>query len=151
MKIIKIDGFKGLLTAAFIIAGLFAGFVISPGIVMMYLWNKYLVTLASFPIINEFQGVLLWGIIALSYIILSKGKYAVSFKQAPMISDPEMNMIIKNAKIYSKMKKLNNEISKSDRFTKVDNVISINDKKDLSNNINNSSNIDKEESVTSSK
>lgn len=123
MKIIKIDGFKGLVTALFIVACLFAGFVIFPGIVMMYLWNKYLVNLAQFPILDVFQGVLLWGIIAISYIIITKGKCAVSFKQAPELSDPEMNMIIKNAKIYSQMKKINNNMSKSDKFDKTTNNV----------------------------
>ena len=127
MKIIKIDGFRGLLTALFIVSCLFAGFAIFPGVVAMYLWNRYLVTLASFPVLNIFQGVLLWGIIALSYLIITKGKCSVSFKQAPSISDPEMNMIIKNAKIYSQMKKINNEISKSDRFDRgKNNVVPIN-------------------------
>ena len=126
MKIIKIDGFKGLITALFMIACLFAGFVISPGVVMMYLWNKYLVNLAQFPMLDVFQGVLLWGIISVSYIIITKGRCAVSFKQAPELSDPEMNMIIKNAKIYSQMKKINNNISKSDKFDKTsDNVLPI--------------------------
>lgn len=126
MKIIKIDGFRGLLTAVFIVACLFSGFVISPGVVAMYLWNKYLVTLASFPVLNIFQGVLLWGIIVVSYLIITKGRCAVSFKQAPELSDPEMNMIIKNAKIYSQMKKLNNQVSKSDSFSKIDNIVPIN-------------------------
>ena len=73
-----------------------------------------------------FQGVLLWGIISVSYIIITKGRCAVSFKQAPELSDPEMNMIIKNAKIYSQMKKINNNISKSDKFDKTsDNVLPI--------------------------
>lgn len=72
MKIVKIDGFRGIITALFIGACLFAGFVLFPGYVSMYLWNKYFVGLLSFPVINHIQGVLLWGILAVSYCILSK-------------------------------------------------------------------------------
>ena len=49
MKVIKIDGIKGLFTAVFMGMCLFAGFVISPGYAAMYLWNKYLVTGYMFP------------------------------------------------------------------------------------------------------
>ena len=153
MKIIKIDGFRGLLTVVFIVSCVFAGFVIFPGIVAMHLWNKYLVTLALFPVLNTFQGVLLWGIIAVSYFIITKGKCAVSFKQAPMISDPEMNMIIRNAKIYSQMRKINNEVTKSDKFDKnsSNNVVPIN-KKELSEIESDISSVDKkEESVSNIK
>ena len=43
MKVVKIDGFKGIFAAVFIGVCLFAGFVIFPGMVAMHLWNKYLV------------------------------------------------------------------------------------------------------------
>ncbi len=76
MKIIQIDGFKGLITAAFIGICLFAGFVVFPGMVSMHLWNKYLVNLFMFPVLDVFQGVLLWGIIAITYCILSKKRFS---------------------------------------------------------------------------
>lgn len=116
MKIIQIDGIRGLLTAVFIGMCLFAGFVLFPGLVAMHYWNKYLVTLYMFPALNLFQGVLLWGIVAISYFIVSKKGLAVSFKNSPELSDEELDMILKRAKIGSQMKMMNRIISKSDKF-----------------------------------
>jgi hypothetical protein len=118
MKIIQIDGIRGLITAAFIGVCLFAGFVAFPGLVAMHLWNKYLVNLYMFPVLNLFQGVLLWGMCAISYCIITKNKFAVSFKNTPELSEDELNSIIKNAKINSHMQMMNKIVSQSDKFTK---------------------------------
>ena len=98
MKIIQIDGIRGLVTALFIGVCLFAGFVVFPGLVAMHYWNKYLVNLFMFPMLNLFQGVLLWAIVAISYFILSKKGLAVSFKNTPELSDEELDMILKKSK-----------------------------------------------------
>ena len=122
MKIIKINGFKGMITALFIVVCLFAGFVIFPGYVAMTLWNKYLVTLMQFPALSIFQGILLWSIAFLCYMILNKDGFAVSFKESHQLSNAELDMIMKNARIYSNMKKINKIISQSDKFEKHNNV-----------------------------
>lgn len=116
MKIIQIDGIRGLVTALFIGVCLFAGFVVFPGLVAMHYWNKYLVNLFMFPVLNLFQGVLLWAIVAISYFILSKKGLAVSFKNTPELSDEELDMILKKSKVSSQMKMMNKIISKSDKF-----------------------------------
>ena len=115
MKIIQIDGIKGLITAVFMGVCLFAGFVMFPGLTAMYFWNRYLVNLYMFPELSLFQGVLLWGMIAVSYAILSKNGFAVSFKNTPELSDEELDSIIKSAKITSKMRMMNKIISKADK------------------------------------
>ena len=119
MKIVQIDGFKGLVSAVFIGLCLFAGFVISPGYVAMSLWNKYLVTSYMFPSLNLLQGVLLWAIVVILYCILTKGSFAVSFKSTPEISDEELDSIIKSAKISSQIRMLNNKFSQKDKFEKI--------------------------------
>ncbi len=103
MKIIQIDGIKGLISAVFIGACLFAGFVIFPGYAAMYLWNKYLAAGYMFPALNLFQGALLWSIVVISYCILSKSGLAVSFRETPELSQEELDKILKNAKFYSGM------------------------------------------------
>lgn len=117
MKIVQIDGFRGLISIVFIGACLFAGFVISPGYVAMALWNRYLVSSYMFPQLNLLQGILLWSIVVISYCILTKGAFAVSFKSTPELSDDEIDSIIKSAKISTKMRMLNKAISKNDKFT----------------------------------
>ena len=116
MKIIQIEGFKGLVSAVFIGACLIAGFVISPGYAAMTLWNKYLVSSYMFPQLNLLQGILLWAIVVITYCILTKGGFAVSLKNTPELSDEELDSIIKTAKISTQMKMLNRNISKTDRF-----------------------------------
>lgn len=116
MKIVQIDGFKGLITALFICAGLFAGFVLSPGYLAMHLWNKYLVNLLMFPQLNLLQGVLLWAIVAISYCILCKKGFAVSFKNSPDLSDAELDSIIQQAKSNSKIQMMNKVINKTDKL-----------------------------------
>ena len=126
MKIVQINGFRGLITIAFIGICLFAGFVVFPGLISMHLWNKYLVTLASFPVIDLFQGVLLWGIIAVSYFILTKGSASVSFKHVNDFNNSDIDNIIKRAKIQSQIRKINMEIQKTDKFEKNKDLSEIN-------------------------
>jgi len=103
MKILKIEGFRGMVTMAFAGVCLFAGFVIFPGYVAMILWNKILTSMFAFPLINIFQGVLLWGIAIVSYCIVFKNGFAVSFLTNPSeLSDAELNMIMENARMYSR-------------------------------------------------
>lgn len=116
MKIVQIDGVKGVITAVFMGACLFSGFVLCPGYAAMSLWNKYLVNLYMFPTLNLFQGVLLWGIAVITYCILSKKGFAISFKNTPELSDAELNSIIQRAKIDSRMRMMNTMISKTDKF-----------------------------------
>ena len=135
MKIIQIDGIKGLITAAFIGVCLFAGFVLFPGQVAMTLWYKYLVSSFMFPALDLMQGVLLWGIVAISYCIVSKKGLAVSFKNTPEISDEELDAIIKSAKISSQFKMMNKKMAKFDKFemsNKDTNINSVKEEKENS-------------------
>jgi len=116
MKIIQIDGIKGLITVAFVALGLFSGFIVSPGFVAMYLWNKYLAAAYLLPQINLFQGILLWAIAVIVYFILTKDGFAVSFGSTKELSDEELNAIIQKARMSSHMRMMNNIMSKSDMF-----------------------------------
>lgn len=122
MKIFQINGFRGLIATALIICCLFAGFVLFPGVVAAHLWNKYFVNLLSFPVIDTFQGVLLWLITAISYYIISNGKLPVSFETPENLSDAELNMIMKKARISADLRKINKIIEQSDSFQKSKNI-----------------------------
>lgn len=128
MKIVQIDGIRGLITAVFIGVCLFAGFVVFPGMVAMHLWNKYLVNLYMFPVLNILQGVLLWGIVAITYLILTKNEMPISFKETKGLSDSELDMIIKQARIQSQIRRVNKMINKSDIFEKTNNQTMPSDK-----------------------
>lgn len=118
MKIIQIEGIKGLLTATYMLICLFAGFIMFPGMVAMNLWNKYLATTYMFPVLNLLQGILLWLIISITFCILTKNTFSISYKTTKPLSDAELDMILQKAKIHSQMKQLNTIISKSDKFEK---------------------------------
>ena len=117
MKIIQINGFRGMLMAGFIVACLISGFVACPGIVAMRLWNHFLVPY-GLPVLDAFQGVLLWAIIAISYYILTRGYMPVSFANPDKISEAELDMIMKKAKIRSDLRKMNAKVMSMDRFEK---------------------------------
>ena len=64
-RVITINGFRGALVAIFIVLGLIAGFIISPGWVCMQLWNNYIASSVAVSMMNIYQGIMLWAIIAL--------------------------------------------------------------------------------------
>ncbi len=112
MKIVQINGFRGVITAVFMCMCIFAGFVVFPGQVAMFLWNKYLASAYMLPVLNVFQGVLIWGMIAVTYAILAKKDFAVSFKETKNLSDAEFDMLMRNAQ-KSKFRALNNIMRRS--------------------------------------
>ena len=67
-KVITINGIRGIFAAIFIVLGLIAGFIISPGWVCMKLWN--LCFQDVFKVMNIYEGIMLWAIIALSLYAL---------------------------------------------------------------------------------
>ncbi len=132
MKIIKIDGIRGIFTAAFCVVCGFAGFVIFPGQVIAHYWNLYLVNLYMFPQISVFQGVLLWLMIGISYCILtSKKGFALSFqetpfppslkelKDLPLLSEQDLKKIVQRAKSQSKNVKTKTIMNTANPFEKL--------------------------------
>lgn len=94
LKVIQINGFRGILLAFFIISCLIAGFIAFPAFLTMNIWNYLATTTGSFPAINFTQGVLLWGIIILSIYIFNKKKFIVSFNAKQELSDEELSEVI---------------------------------------------------------
>lgn len=120
MKVLKIEGVRGILTAIFVIVCLFAGFVIFPGFVAMSLWDKVFAVAFGFPIINLLQGILLWGIIFISYILIFNGGFALSFVKFPQeLNDAEFNMIMRNARLHSNMYQINKILKQREKFEKL--------------------------------
>lgn len=118
MKIVQIDGVKGMVTAVFAGICTIAGFAGFPGYVIMSLWNKYLVPSFMFPKLSLFQGILLWGIVVLVYIIVNKDGLSLSFRNTPGITDDEIESILRSARVNSQMKMMNHVMAQSDKFVK---------------------------------
>ena len=116
-KIIQISGFRGILTAIFVVTCLAAGFVVFPGYVAMNVWNYFSETL---PKINLIQGVLLWAIVALTCYIANKQKFAISFASPKELTEEEMEDLMEKVRMQSQARILNQMITKSIEESKKD-------------------------------
>lgn len=120
-NVIKINGFKGLLLAFFIVGCLVAGFLIFPGWICKILWNFVAEYFVNMPVMNLLHGVILWCIIALSTYALNKGNFAISFSSTMPIqrNEERIREIIKqinenNSRMVSLPKKNDNIENESD-------------------------------------
>lgn len=96
LRIVQINGIKGLCVALFIGSCLIAGFVAFPALVAMNIWNYFSLKTGSFPAITALQGLLLWAIIAFGSYIFSKRRFIISFNSQQELSDEEvMDMVTK--------------------------------------------------------
>lgn len=110
-KIIQINGFRGLLTALFIITCLAAGFIAFPGFVAMNIWNYF--AGSNVPQINLYQGILLWAIIFLTYFIATKQRVAVSFASPRELNEEELKTLMERVKMQSQARMINKMILKN--------------------------------------
>lgn len=115
VRVIQINGLRGLLLTFFIISCLVAGFVAFPAFLTMNAWNYFATKSNSFPLLNFQQGLLLWAIIAISAFILNKRKFIVSFSAEQEISEAQEQRIISRVKEINKpiqQDNINSEIKK---------------------------------------
>lgn len=101
MRVVQINGFRGLLLALFIVSCLIAGFIAFPSFVTMSAWNHLSAKTGSFPVINFGQGILLWAIIAFSVYIFSKKKFIVSFNSQQELTEDEVKDVISKIRSHS--------------------------------------------------
>ena len=97
-NVIQIKGFRGILYIAFIGICLAAGFGWFPGWICMNIWNYISAYTNAMPVINIFQGILLWGIIAVSYFVFRKEKHVVCMKASEELSEEELKAVFANIK-----------------------------------------------------
>lgn len=102
LRVIQIQGFRGILSAVFVVSCLIAGFIGFPTIMLTKGWNYLAQTTLAVPEICAFQGLILWGILAISYILINKKrKFLVAF-DAPQTRTPkEIKDIINEIKSQS--------------------------------------------------
>lgn len=97
-RVITINGVRGVITAIFIVCGLIAGFIISPGWVCMKLWNCIFDSSSSVPMMNLIQGVMLWAIIALSLYALNNKRALIGFGAYPTLTPEQIRNIMEKAR-----------------------------------------------------
>ncbi len=101
-KVIKINGFRGVLTAIFIIGCAAAGFIIFPGWVCMNIWNAFVAKTFVFPMMTLVHGSILWAIIALSIYALNNSRSLVGFSSHPTLSEEQIKDIMDRVKKTAK-------------------------------------------------
>ncbi len=97
-KVITINGIRGVLAAIFIVLGLIAGFIISPGWVCMQLWNHIFEDSNTVALMNIYQGIMLWAIIALSLYALNNKKALIGFGSYQGLTPEQIKDLMKRAK-----------------------------------------------------
>ena len=113
MHVIQISGIKGILLAIFVVTCLAAGFIAFPAIIAMSLWN-YATNYIAIPTINIWQGLMLWGIVAMTgFIINSRKKYLVAFTPKTQLSEDELNKVMERIRFQAQAKALNSMILNS--------------------------------------
>lgn len=103
-RIIQINGFRGMLLALFTVVCLAAGFIAFPGYVAQSIWN-YFAGLGYVPVINLFQGVMLWAIAAISFYIISdrKKQSFIALKSPKELNDEELRQVMNAIKMQTKL------------------------------------------------
>lgn len=94
MRVIQINGFRGIVFALFIVSCLIAGFVAFPALLSMCLWNALSERVSSVPSISFVGGLLLWGILAVSFMILNKRRFIVSLNAPQELSEEELKKVL---------------------------------------------------------
>ena len=118
-KIIQISGIGGLLLAAFIVACLFAGFIVFPAKFTMYVWNYIGTHYLALPEINVIQGGLLCFTVALALYLLNDGKFAVSFHNSAELSDEEFKSLMSKVKSQNPSEHFEAKIITAEDFEKI--------------------------------
>lgn len=117
-KIIEIAGFRGMMTVLFVGICLVAGFVFFPAKVLMYLWNTFLFDYAGLPMINVWQGLLLWAGIALSCYIANQKRFFVSFHEPPQLNEEEMKILMQRIRLQAHVRRMNAMLMNSEEMNK---------------------------------
>ena len=122
MNVIQINGFKGLVMAAGIVACLIAGFIAFPGLVMKTAWNFISAKTGLIPTIEIIQGILLWGIIVVSYLTFRRSPFFVEFKSTNDLSREEMDEVMQKIRMERQADILTRAMMKAKELESIENI-----------------------------
>lgn len=97
-KVIKINGFRGLLTAVFVLGCALTGFVVFPAWMCMQLWNAMAENIYALPSMSLVHGILLWGIIGLSLYAINNSRSLIGFASHQALSEEQIKDIMERVK-----------------------------------------------------
>lgn len=97
-RIIEIRGFRGIITAIFIVCCLATGFTVFPGFVAMKCWNLLAPYITDMPQMQLLHGVILWAIIFLIWFAFNGHMPSFHFGCNPAMNDEEIKEFIETLK-----------------------------------------------------
>ncbi len=97
-KVVTINGIRGIIALIFIVLGLIAGFIISPGWVCMKIWNYIFESSDTVSLMNLFQGIMMWAIIALSLYALNNRRALIGFNSFSGLTPEQIRDIMARTK-----------------------------------------------------
>ena len=106
LNVIQIKGIRGLIMLFLIACCLAAGFIVFPGWVVMNIWNFVVSFIESIPAIDLIPGILLWGIMVVSYFTFRKEKIVVCMKTPQGLSEEELKAVFADIKRQSNEDKI---------------------------------------------
>lgn len=98
MRVLQINGFRGIFLALFIVSCLIVGFIAFPSFLAMNIWNYLSAKTSSFPSITFVGGLLLWAIIVVSAYIFNKRRFIVSFNAQQELTEDEVRQVLSKIK-----------------------------------------------------
>lgn len=104
LRVIKINGFRGIFISLFIVSCIIAGFIVFPSFITMNIWNYLAVKTNSFPSIDINEAVLLWAIIVFSIFIFNKKNFIVSFNTKHELTEDEVREVVSKFKSQTEVK-----------------------------------------------
>ncbi len=97
-KVITINGIRGMCAAVFLVFGLIAGFIISPGWVCMKVWNCFFENSSVVSLMNIYQGIMFWLIIVLSLYALNNRRALIGFGSYKGLSPEQIKDIMQHSR-----------------------------------------------------
>lgn len=113
LRVIQINGLRGLCFALAVACCLVAGFVVFPGYLAMNIWNFISAKTLLFPTLGLLQGTLLWGIVVVSYMIAKKRHFMVTFKNPTELTDEELDEVMERIKMETTAQMMTDVIANS--------------------------------------
>lgn len=115
-RVIKINGFRGVLTAIFVVCCLITGFIVFPGWVFMNLWNYISSFYLLMPKMELIHGIILWAIIALTFYGINNNRLLIGFSAPPSLNDEQIKDIMTRVKnTANATPPLNSEITEDEK------------------------------------
>jgi len=103
---IKIYGYHWVLFGLFVITCFIVGFIVFPAFLTICAWNRISAATSVFPVINIFQGILLWLIIATSIYLFNKDRFTVLLNRSVGLTQEEMDEIAREVRENALKKKM---------------------------------------------